>query len=80
MLFQTNIHLVITIEHNDQYFAFWKTIKGGNNLWIALKTVPYIYSANVCTSKKDAQAFAELWNEGFKRDGTYMNEYPCIQR
>lgn len=59
-------------EYRPGYYAAVIRVSSDDNILTTLSAVGGLKSANAYTSKKRAEEVAELWNECYKRNGTYL--------
>ena len=69
-------YIVIDIQENGKSFASTLAVSGNENLCCALKKINGLVSANICSSKKDAEEIAAFWNDCYKKNGRYM--FPAV--
>lgn len=66
---KTNTYLVVDIQQGGKWYATTIAVSGGDNLVSVLAGFNGLESANICSSKKEADAIADHWNECHKRNG-----------
>lgn len=66
-----NTYYVIQIEKNGLCYAFCEKVPNCYNLKCIFERYPDMMSINACDSKKEAERIAEIWNDGFMKNGTY---------
>ena len=57
---------------NKKYFADVMCVSDLDNLAARLECIGGLLSANICSTKKQAREIADAWNEGYKKNGTYL--------
>lgn len=60
------------IEEDGKYYAFAFRISHTENLVTTLARHNGLKAANLCSTKADAESIVNIWNEGFKQNGTYL--------
>ncbi len=58
-------------EYCPGYYADVLRVSSDSNILSALSAIGGLKSANAFPSKKQAEEVADLWNECYKRNGTY---------
>lgn len=66
-----NTYIVITRKTDDKYISYVVFARNNDNL-LSVLSIKDIISANICSSKKAAHELVDLWNEGYKNNGSYM--------
>lgn len=66
-----NFYFVITISTGDGFAAYVISADKSDNL-ISRFSINNIVSANICETRKEAQALAAHWNECYRKNGTYL--------
>ncbi len=61
-------------EYRPGYYADIYRIGENENVVSALSAIAGLKCAHVFRSKSDAAKVVELWNDSFKRNGTYLFE------
>lgn len=56
-------------EGNEKHFSWAMRLSNGSELKSQLKCVDH---AHLVATKKEAYILAELWNNAYKENGTYM--------
>ena len=73
---QDNNRTTFTEQKNNEYcpgyYADVLRVSSDNNILSVLSSIGGLKSANAFPSKKQAEEVAELWNECYKRNGTYL--------
>lgn len=59
-------------EPDPGYYADVLRIGSNENLCSLLASIGGLKCANVFSSRKEAEAVAQMWNESYKRNGTYF--------
>ena len=59
-------------EYCPGYYADVLRVSSDSNILSVLSSIGGLKSANTFPSKKQAEEVAELWNECYKRNGTYL--------
>ena len=67
-----NHFLVCTVKENKKYFAFTVTVSESENLVSVFERYKGLITVNFTETKKRAKEIADLWNESFKKNGTYL--------
>jgi hypothetical protein len=62
-------YFVVTEEENGKLRSFVLRVHSSNNL---VGKFDHYQSANICNTKKEANALADYWNACYKKNGTYM--------
>ena len=60
--------LSILCESGKRY-AYVVTVPATANLFAVLRGISDAETANICTSKKAAQALCDSWNESYRKNG-----------
>lgn len=63
--------LALQIEENGKFYAYASRVSTAENLVSKLSRKSLV-TANICTSKKEAAALVNTWNEAHKANGKYM--------
>ena len=66
-----NTYIAVQIKENNKYYAYVIKVNAMDNLLSKLE-INNIITANICTTKKNAEEIINLWNESFKSNGTYF--------
>lgn len=69
---KSKVHIVYQAAQDGGMYAAALTLPGSTDLISSLSTIRGIISANVCTSRKEAEAIPAAWNEGFRQAGTCL--------
>jgi len=64
--------LAITIQENGKYYSYALPILEYDNLFPKLTGIPGIYTANFCSTKKEARSLVEEWNKQYKTNSIYL--------
>ena len=69
-----NFYIAVTAEENNKYYSYMIIYHNCNNLLSTLKEHEHnnLIHANICSTKKEARALVELWNESYKNNGTFL--------
>ena len=59
-------------EGDKKYFADVMRVSELDNLTAKLEGIGGLMHANICSTKKRAREIADAWNEGYKKNGTYL--------
>lgn len=70
-----NTYIVVSIQEDGKNYAYVIKHHNSNNL-ISVLEIKGILHANICDTKKEAYRIAELWNDGYKKNGAYMFDEP----
>ena len=65
-----NKYIAIQVNENHKYFAYVLKVTTADNLISALK-IKGIISANICSTRKEAEELVNVWNQGFKEKGVF---------
>lgn len=80
---KSKVHLVVSCDYagttnffgdffpEKSYVSFAVSVSGNENLVSVLESIAGLISANVCTSRKEAEAIAAAWNETYEKNGTF---------
>lgn len=66
-----NFYFAITISTGDGFAAYVISANESDNL-ISRFSINNIVSANICETRKAAQALTAHWNECYRKNGTYL--------
>lgn len=66
-----NFYIAVQVEENEKLYAYVIKVSSSDNLLSKL-TIKNIITANICKTKKEAEALVENWNEGHKANNRYM--------
>lgn len=66
-------YMVITETVNGKKYSYVCRLIGRNNLLALIKDCPNISKVNICSTKKEAEKIAEMWNESYKANGTLID-------
>lgn len=76
-----NFYMAVTIqvdplftEYSGGYVADVVKFSSSDNLKIVLERIGGLKTATMCSTKKEAEAMKNLWNETFKKNGEYAFE------
>lgn len=61
-------YLAVTVKEDDKYYSYVMPVTNGDNL---VKILQKFYTANICSSKKEAADTVDRWNEIYKSHGEY---------
>lgn len=59
-------------EYEAAYYAETMRVSTEDNLKSRLQNIGGLKAANLCASKKEADEICAMWNDGFKKNGTYL--------
>jgi len=59
-------------EAYRQHYADITKVDSSVNLYRRLDNMAGMVNASICETKKQAEKIRDLWNDQFKRQGTYM--------
>lgn len=65
------MYAAITINENFKYYSYAIRITSADNVLSKL-AIKNILHANIFTTKKEAEEIVKLWNESYKKNGTYL--------
>lgn len=60
--------LAVTVKENDKYYSYVVPVTNGDNL---VQILQKFYTANICSSKKEAGEIVERWNAIYRMHGEY---------
>ena len=60
------------VENSDGYYAYVVKVLENDNVFHRLRAIRGLMHANIQQTKKEAYALADLWNESYKKNGTYL--------
>lgn len=63
-------HIAISKRTNNKNFASVLRVASSDNLLFSLQ-IPGITSANICSTKKEAENVVKFWNKCYKTNKTY---------
>ncbi len=63
-------YIAISTRTNGKNFASVLRVSDADNLIFSLQ-IPGITSANICSTKKEAEKVVEFWNKCYKKNKTY---------
>ena len=66
-----NYYIAVQIKEDDKFYAYAVKVNTMDNLLSKLE-INNIEVANLCDTKKKAEELANLWNESFKNNKTYL--------
>ena len=81
---KNKVHLVVSCDYagtkdcfgdyfpENSFVAFAVSASGCDNLVCVLDHIGGLVSANVCSSRREAEEIARAWNETYKKNGTYF--------
>lgn len=82
-----NFYIAVTIEGNKNenivdsenekeyeagYYAYIVKCKPCENLKNVMEKIGDLKTANIAPTQKEARRWVEMWNDGFKKNGTYL--------
>ena len=56
---------------NGKNYSYWISATNNDNVLSKLSNLKLIH-ANIFSTRKEAAKIADLWNESYKNNGTYM--------
>jgi hypothetical protein len=66
-------YLAITIEPiKGKYFSYVERISENENLVWVINRINHITTADIMPTKKKAYETVDLWNEAYKKNGTFL--------
>lgn len=68
-----NSFYVIAVAKENKAYAYAKPIPNCNNL-VGICRDKNVVSVNACKTLKEAWRIAEMWNDGYKKAGTFYYE------
>lgn len=68
------IHLVFSETENGKHFAHSESICVGENLKNYIERYPKAQIIHICENGAQAAKTAAMWNEDYRRNGTYLFE------
>ena len=63
-------YIAISTRTNDKNFASVLRVSNSDNLLFSLQ-VPGITSANICSTKKEAEKVVDFWNKCYKKNNLW---------
>lgn len=63
-------YIAISTRTNNKNFASVLRVSSSDNLLFSLQ-IPGITSANICSTKKEAENVVDFWNKYYKTNKTY---------
>lgn len=66
------IYLIFSETDNGKHYAHADTIKAGENLKVFIDRYPLADVIHICENATQAYSLAEVWNQVYKNNGTYM--------
>ena len=70
-------YFAITTEEDGKFYSYVMKISASENVKARL-SAPRISIATPCSTKKNAAFLVNLWNAGFKANGTYLFDDPAF--
>lgn len=67
-----NFYYAISIEENGKFLAFAETLNNWNNLLVLFERYKNAKNITACSTRKDAEQLAILWNEDYIKNDTHM--------
>ena len=69
-------YIAVTVKEDELYYAYIIPITESNNIKYILDGIKGLQWANIFSTKKKAAAVAEMWNQSYKINGTYLFDKP----
>lgn len=69
-------YMAVSAEEHNLYYAYVIPITELNNIKCVLDSIKGLQCANIFSTKKKAAAIAEMWNQSYKINGTYLFDKP----
>lgn len=65
------LYIAVTEKQNDKFYSYWISATSSDNLLYKLSNPKLIY-ANAYGTRKEAATVADLWNQSYKNNGTFL--------
>ncbi len=70
-------YFAVIIRENEKLYSYVVKATEGDNL-LSVFRIPGIVSANIFSTKKEAEETARFWNECYKKNGTFLFSSPSF--
>lgn len=65
-------YIAIQAKQDGKNYAYAIGVTEATNIAYALKNQKDTTAANICATRKEADQVVNVWNEGFKANGSYL--------